>query len=235
MTGLDAALVVSGAAPVASNNWWDAGFFSWPGWAFIQALGAVGTIVALVILILQFGLSRAQLRTEALERRSDYERARTPDLSIEVTGVNARLDVPTVFCRINADGAGVAYNVILNVYRIGVGPPPVGEAKLVRRYLRAPGSAEHPLEWPHGWGNEVGVQVEIPYRSTFGRQFQIVHTGFIGGPEGLRITNEPIVQRQLRNGKWISAAAPLKPLKRRLKGHPPAATDSATEQAGLLE
>jgi hypothetical protein len=196
-------LVAEEQGPIQlTANWWDAGFFAWPGWPFVQALGAIGTLAALFLLFLQFKQSGSQLRQEASERREDYERARTPDVSMEVTASHGDLKIPTIDCKINADGGGVAYNVILNVYRTDNGPAPVDEANLVTRYLRAPGSKPYALEWPHGWGTEVPVRIEIPYRSAFGRQYRVMHSGFIGGNEGLRITDEPTVEMQQADGTW---------------------------------
>lgn len=186
----------AGAATSPSlQDWWSSGFFAWPGWAFVQALGALGTLGALAVLIAQLGLARGQVKQEAGERREDYQRSRTPDLSIEVIGVTmTAATCPRIDMRVNADGGGVAYNVIMNVRLTDVGPPPVGEAHLVTRYLRAPGSSSYHLDWPHGWGQERPVQIEVPYRSVFGKQYRLTHSGCIGGPEGLRITNEPVVE-----------------------------------------
>jgi hypothetical protein len=174
----------------------------------VQALGALGTVGALVVVIKQFQLSRDQVRSERIARREDYERSRTPDISIQILCANAAAQIPVITCRLNADGRGVAYNVILNVEIVGAGPPPVGEAHVAVRYLRAPGSIDYALQWPHGWGQERPVRIEIPYRSVFSRQYRVVHTGQIGGPEGIRITDEPTIERMDERGQWVRWGLP---------------------------
>jgi hypothetical protein len=73
------------------SAFWNSGFFTWPGWAFVQALGALGTVGALVVVIKQFQLSRDQIRSERIARREDYERSRTPDISIQIVGAMLHL------------------------------------------------------------------------------------------------------------------------------------------------
>ena len=87
---------------------------------------------------------RTSLERQQDRRKEEYEQSQTPYLSVEILAGQRRQDDRWVAsCRVNADGNGVAYNVIVNLMI----PSLRYTDAYVIRYLRAPGSAQ--AELPH--------------------------------------------------------------------------------------
>jgi hypothetical protein len=197
----NAAAGAHGAAP-----WWSWPLWSWPGWSLLQALGLLGCFVALVVLSLQLREwhRREDLRNEVADlqlrelrasqerqeerRREEHEQAQTPYLSVEILSGQRRQDDRWVAtCRINGDGGGVAYNVILNLL---IPSLRYTDAHVIR-YLRAPGSAEAELRWPLHLQRDA--HLELVFTSRFGRLHRVGHAAFVQDDGVLRIADSPIV------------------------------------------
>jgi hypothetical protein len=204
----DIVVALVNAAPSArgAGTWWNWAFWSWPGWSLLQALAILGCFGALVVLCLQVRAARRQtdLRNEMAslqmrelrtsqerqeeKRRAEYEEAQTPYLSVEIISGQRRHDDRWVAtCRINADGSGVASNVILNLL---IPSLRYTDAHVVR-YLRAPGSAQAELRWPLHLQRDA--HLELIFTSRFGRLHRISHAAFVQDDGTLRIADSPTI------------------------------------------
>ena len=180
---------------------------SWPGWSALEAAALLGCFAALLVLSLQFRLSRRQLdqRNEmaslqirefrtSLERQQDrrkeeYEQSQTPYLSVEIlAGQRRQEDRWVATCRVNADGSGVAYNVILNLMI----PSLRYTDAYVIRYLRAPGSAQAELRWPLHLQRDA--HIELVFTSRFGGVHRVSHAAFVQDDGVLRIADSPTIE-----------------------------------------
>jgi hypothetical protein len=220
-TAVAIATFVLSTHPVA--NWWSWPLWSWTGWSTLQALALVGCFVALVVLCLQVRASRrtADVRDEASSlqlrelktsqerqeelRREEYEQAQTPYLSVEiVAGQRRQEDRWVATCRINADGSGVAYNVILNLL---IPSLRYTDAHVIR-YLRAPGSAPAELRWPLHLQRDA--HIELVFTSRFGRLHRISHAAFVQDDGLLKIADSPTIEdlygRSSPNSQQLVAA-----------------------------
>jgi hypothetical protein len=218
-------VALANAAPGAHGAaaWWNWTFWSWPGWSLLQALAILGCFGALVVLCLQVRASRRQtdLRNEAAirqmhelrssqerleERRlEEYEQAQTPYLSVEIVSGQRRQDDRWVAtCRVNADGSGVASNVILNLL---IPSLRYTDAHVIR-YLRAPGSAQAELRWPLHLQRDA--HLELIFTSRFGRLHRISHAAFVQDDGTLRIADSPTIDdlygRSSANSQELVAA-----------------------------
>jgi hypothetical protein len=191
-----------GAAAWSSWSLW-----SWPGWAALGAVAVLGCCVALLVICLQLRQSRRQLdlRNEmvsaqlrefrtSLERQQDrrkeeYEQSQTPYLSVEILAGQRRQDDRWVAsCRVNADGNGVAYNVIVNLMI----PSLRYTDAYVIRYLRAPGSAQAELRWPLHLQRDA--HIELVFTSRFGAVHRVSHAAFVQDDGVLRIADSPTIE-----------------------------------------
>lgn len=121
-------------------------------------------------------------------RREEYEQAQTPYLSVEVLSGQRRQDDRWVAtCRVNADGSGVASNVIVNLL---IPSLRYTDAQVIR-YLRAPGSAEADLRWPLHLQRDA--HLEVVFTSRFGRLHRMSHAAFVQDDGTLRIADSPTI------------------------------------------
>jgi len=204
-TAVAIATAVLSTHPVV--NWWSWPLWSWSGWSMLQALAVAGCFVALLVLSLQLRASRraANMRDEAASeqlrelktsqerqeerRREEYEQAQTPYLSVEIVGGQRRQEDRWVAtCRVNADGGGVAYNVILNLL---IPSLRYTDAHVIR-YLRAPGSAPAELRWPLHLQRDA--HIELVFTSRFGRLHRISHAAFVQDDGLLKIADSPTIE-----------------------------------------
>src|SRR2546421_3690298 len=202
-------IALANAALVARNtvNWWSWAVWSWPGWSLLQAVAILGCFLALIALSLQVRDARRQtdLRNEMARlqmrelrtsqerqeerRREEHEQAQTPYLSVEIVSGQRRHDDRWVAtCRINADGSGVAYNVILNLLI----PSLRYTDPHVVRYLRAPGSTQAELRWPLHLQRDA--HLELVFTSRFGRLHRISHAAFVQDDGTLLIADSPTIE-----------------------------------------
>jgi hypothetical protein len=196
------------AAPGANGAaaWSSWGLWSWPGWSALEAAALLGCFAALLVIALQLLHSRRQLdlRSEmaslqirefrtSLERQQDrrkeeYEQSQTPYLSVEIlAGQRRQEDRWVATCRVNADGNGVAYNVILNLMI----PSLRYTDAYVIRYLRAPGSAQAELRWPLHLQRDA--HIELVFTSRFGGVHRVSHAAFVQDDGVLRIADSPAI------------------------------------------
>jgi hypothetical protein len=204
MANIVVALAIAAPAARSAAPWWNWAFWSWPGWSLLQALAVLGCFVALLLLSLQVRASRRQtdLRNEMAtlqmrelrasqerqeeRRREEYEQAQTPYLSVEIVSGQRRQDDRWVAtCRVNADGGGVASNVILNLL---IPSLRYTDAHVIR-YLRAPGSAPAELRWPLHLQRDA--HLELIFTSRFGRLHRVSHAAFVQDDGTLRIADSP--------------------------------------------
>jgi hypothetical protein len=205
-----ASVVISVSNAAGSHGgapWWSWLLWSWPGWSLVQALALAGCFAALVVLSLQVrAWRRRSERQQAIanleirelrasqerqeeRRRQEQEQAQTPYLSLDILSGQRREDDRWVAtCRVNADGGGVAYNVILNLLI----PSLRYTDACVIRYLRAPGSAEAELRWPLHLQRDA--HLELVFTSRFGRQHRIGHAAFVQDDGTLRIADSPTIE-----------------------------------------
>lgn len=158
---------------VASYVARSAPFWNWWGWTAVAALAQAAVVLAtigtLAFFAAQLGEMRRQAEASERQRQADYERQHTPHLSLEVDGVVRPWAHVRVRCRLNADGAGVPYNV-----RISVKDPSnsqqMRDVSADVPYVRAPGSKEFELLWGYN-GNDRDrqrdVKVEVRYATMF--------------------------------------------------------------------
>jgi hypothetical protein len=204
----DIVVALANAAPghPGAGTWWNWAFWSWPGWSLLQALAILGCFGALALLCLQVRAARRQtdLRNEMASiqmrelrasqerqeerRREEYEQAQTPYLSVEIVAGQRRQDDRWVAtCRVNADGSGVASNVILNLL---IPSLRYTDAHVIR-YLRAPGSAQAELRWPLHLQRDA--HLELIFTSRFGRIHRVSHAAFVQDDGTLRIADSPTI------------------------------------------
>jgi hypothetical protein len=201
------ALATAALSAHPAVNWWSLGLWGWAGWSSLQALALLGVFVALLVLILQLRDSRRQtdLRNELARRqlqelkssqerqeerrREEYEQAQTPYLSLEILpGQRREDDRWLATCRVNADGGGVANNVIVNLL---IPSLRYTDAHVIR-YLRAPGSAQAELRWPLHLQRDA--HIELVFTSRFGRLHRISHAAFVQDDGVLRIADSPTIE-----------------------------------------
>jgi hypothetical protein len=201
------ALATAALAAHTAVTWWSLGLWGWAGWSSLQALGLLGCFAALLVLIVQLRDSRRQtdLRNELARRqlqelksgqerqeerrREEYEQAQTPYLSVEIlTGLRREEDRWVATCRVNADGSGMANNVILNLLIPSIRYTDTH----VIRYLRAPGSAQAELRWPLHLQRDA--HIELIFTSRFGRLHRISHAAFVQDDGVLRIADSPTIE-----------------------------------------
>jgi hypothetical protein len=201
-------VAIATAAPGANGAtaWPSWGLWSWPGWVALAAVGLLGCCAALLVLCLQLRDSRRRLdlrdETASLQmrelrgslerqeerRREEYEQAQTPYLSVEILAGQRRQDDRWVAsCRVNADGSGIASNVILNLM---IPSLRYTDAHVIR-YLRAPGSAQAELRWPLHLQRDA--HLELVFTSRFGRVHRVSHAAFVQDDGTLRIADSPTI------------------------------------------
>ena len=204
----DTVVALSSAAPSShAANWWGWGVWSWSGWSSLEAVGVLGCLLVLVGILFALRdsgrqadvrneLARRQLQELRISqerqeerRREEYEQAQTPYLSVEILpGQRRQEDRWVATCRINADGSGVASNVILNLL---IPSLRYTDAQVVR-YLRAPGSAEVELRWPLHLQRDA--HLELVFTSRFGRVHRVSHAAFVHDDGVLKIADSPTVE-----------------------------------------
>jgi hypothetical protein len=207
MADIVVALANAAAGAHGAANWWSWPLWSWPGWSLLQALALLGCFAALLVICLQVRHWRRQsdLRNDVAgeqirelrasqerqeqRRREEHEQSQTPYLSVEIVSGQRRQDDRWVAtCRVNADGGGVAYNVILNLLI----PSLRYTDAYVIRYLRAPGSAQAELRWPLHLQRDA--HLELVFTSRFGRLHRIGHAAFVQDDGLLRIADSPTIE-----------------------------------------
>lgn len=192
-----------GLLTVLDRAW---GGWNWAGWI---ALGAVGTVGALLVLGYKAWLQRSQSLAEAAQRRQDEGRRRedfqfehTPLLSAVGTAnvnLHGQQNV-TVHLGLDAAGEGVAYNVIANLFGLDNGLPSgaLGQPVVVPQ-MRSP--AQEPLTYtysladlPHHPPLRLAlphqVQLEVGFFNMFGQRIVFTHTCRVSA-QGLTITDPP--------------------------------------------
>ena len=202
-------LVATATATPGANGaaaWPSWGLWSWPGWVALAAVALLGCCAALLLLCLQLRDSRRRLdlRNEAASiqmrelksslerqeerRREEYEQAQTPYLSVEILAGQRRQDDRWVAtCRVNADGSGIASNVILNLM---IPSLRYTDAHVIR-YLRALGSSQAELRWPLHLQRDA--HLELVFTSRFGRVHRVSHAAFVQDDGTLRIADSPTI------------------------------------------
>jgi hypothetical protein len=90
-------------------------------------------------------------------------------------------------CRVNADGSGIASNVILNLM---IPSLRYTDAHVIR-YLRAPGSSQAELRWPLHLQRDA--HLELVFTSRFGRVHRVSHAAFVQDDGTLRIADSPTI------------------------------------------
>ena len=219
-------LVATATATPGANGaaaWPSWGLWSWPGWVALAAVALLGCCAALLLLSLQLRDSRRRLdlRNEAASiqmrelksslerqeerRREEYEQAQTPYLSVEILAGQRRQDDRWVAtCRVNADGSGIASNVILNLM---IPSLRYTDAHVIR-YLRAPGSSQAELRWPLHLQRDA--HLELVFTSRFGRVHRVSHAAFVQDDGTLRIADSPTIDdlygRSSSNSQELVAA-----------------------------
>jgi hypothetical protein len=132
---------------------------------------------------------RTSLERQQDRRKEEYEQSQTPYLSVEILGGQRRQEDRWVAtCRVNADGNGVAYNVILNLMI----PSLRYTDAYVIRYLRAPGSAQAELRWPLHLQRDA--HIELVFTSRFGGVHRVGHAAFVQDDGVLRIADSPTIE-----------------------------------------
>jgi hypothetical protein len=190
----------------AWSDWTSWQGWGWQGWA---AFAAVGTVGALFILGFQAWLLRNQVVAEAAQRRQDDKRRRedfqfehTPLLSAVGTAninLHGQQNV-TVQLELRAEGDGVAYNVIANLFGLqnGVRDGALGHPVVVNQ-MRTP--AQETLTYTYALADlphhpallealPHQVELEVGFYNMFGQRIVFAHTCRVGA-EGVEITDWP--------------------------------------------
>ena len=194
----------------ALSNWWTAltawNGWGWPGWVAIGSIGAAGALLFLAYQTWRLWRDRTteanQRREDDQRRREDFQFRHTPLLSatgaspVDLHGQNS----VTVRAELHADGDGVAYNVIINLFGLldgnrhgGLGNPVV--VAQVRPPANQPVTFTYELDdLPHKPQHHQAlphqVQLEVGFFNMFGQRVVFSHTARVEG-DGLTITDPP--------------------------------------------
>jgi hypothetical protein len=167
-----------------------------------QILAAAATLGTLIFFGVQVRDSHRQVKQtesnrredrehELADRRRERELSYTPYLSVAVgTQQFVAHGACTAKCIVNADGAGVAYNVSVSfsLQRDGAWQTPLICPTI--HYLRAPASAPVEISWIDNDARQW-ARLEVSFLSMYRESIRFEQTGYVEPRKGLVLTEPP--------------------------------------------
>lgn len=188
--------LIAGVEAVVASTFW-----TWDGWtglaALAQIVAALSTLGALIFFWAQIQQMRSQQMQDEKDRREDFELAHTPYLSLQVlTAHRPEPNQPGVLsadCQVNADGAGVAYDVKVTLRFERNGQMEHAHTDHYIKYLRAPDSHTATLSWNFGivGPQDRAAYVEFEFVNMFHKKQRYGHRAWINDAAGLRVEGAP--------------------------------------------